>query len=103
MGVLDTLSKEVVSHELPSIGMNWLTLARIEPRQQIIMANEPDTVMIVREVADYLRVNQQTVYRLAVDGKLPAFKVGETLRFKASDADGWIAAQSNQPKADKKP
>ncbi|WP_338132704.1 helix-turn-helix domain-containing protein [Delftia lacustris] len=34
--------------------------------------------MTVKEVADYLRVNQRTVYRLAVDRKLPGFKVGTT-------------------------
>ena len=64
------------------------------------MANPPDTVMTVKEVADYLRVNQRTVYRLAVDGKLPAFKVGATWRFKRSDIDGWIAAQAASPVAD---
>lgn len=50
--------------------------------------------MTVKEVAEYLRVNQRTVYRLAVDRKLPGFKVGATWRFKRSDIDGWIAAQS---------
>lgn len=58
----------------------------------------PDSVMTVKEVADYLRVNRRTVYRLAVEGTLPGFRVGATWRFKRSDIDGWIAAQSNQPK-----
>lgn len=53
-----------------------------------------DSVMTVREVADYLRVNQRTVYRLAVDRKLPGFKVGATWRFKRADIDRWIDAQS---------
>lgn len=51
-------------------------------------------VMTVKEVAQYLRVNQRTIYRLAVDHKLPGFKVGATWRFKRSDIDKWIAAQS---------
>lgn len=50
--------------------------------------------MTVREVADYLRVNQRTVYRLAVDRKMPSFKVGANWRFKRSDIDSWIAEQS---------
>ena len=54
-----------------------------------------DSVMTVQEVADYLRVNQRTVYRLAVGRKLPGFKVGATWRFKRTDIDGWIAAQSS--------
>lgn len=53
-----------------------------------------DSVMTVKEVADYLRVNQRTVYRLAVERRLPGFKVGANWRFKRVDIDGWIAAQS---------
>lgn len=33
------------------------------------MNNTTDNIMTVKEVADYLRVNQRTVYRLAVDGR----------------------------------
>lgn len=58
------------------------------------MSNSPDSVMTVKEVADYLRVNQRTVYRLAVDGRIPGFKVGANWRFKRGDIDAWIAAQS---------
>lgn len=53
-----------------------------------------DSVMTVKEVADYLRVNQRTVYRLAVDKKLPGFKVGTTWRFKCSDIERWIDIQA---------
>ena len=44
-------------------------------------ANQPD-VMNVEEVADLLRVSNQTVYNLARSGKLPAAKVGREWRFK---------------------
>ena len=63
------------------------------------MASAPETVMTVKEVADYLRVNQRTVYRLAVERKMPGFKVGATWRFKRVDIDGWIAAQAAAPAA----
>ena len=53
-----------------------------------------ELVLTVKEVAQYLRVNQRTVYRLAVDRKLPGFKVGATWRFKRTDIESWIAAQS---------
>lgn len=58
------------------------------------MNTTTDSVMTVKEVADYLRVNQRTVYRLAVDRKLPGFKVGTTWRFKRADIDRWIDAQA---------
>ena len=64
------------------------------------MASAPETVMTVKEVADYLRVNQRTVYRLAIGRKMPGFKVGATWRFKRADIDGWIAAQAASPVAD---
>ncbi|MBY0235724.1 MAG: helix-turn-helix domain-containing protein [Burkholderiaceae bacterium] len=54
----------------------------------------PESVLTVKEVADYLRVNQRTVYRLAVDRKLPGFKVGTTWRFKRADIDRWIDIQA---------
>lgn len=54
----------------------------------------PDSVLTVKEVADYLRVNQRTVYRLAVERKLPGFKVGATWRFKRVDIDRWIDVQA---------
>lgn len=59
------------------------------------MKLSPSSILTVSEVAEYLRVNQRTVYRLAVDRKLPAFKVGTTWRFKLADIEGWIAAQSS--------
>jgi excisionase family DNA binding protein len=58
------------------------------------MSTPPESVMTVQEVADYLRVNQRTVYRLAVGRKLPGFKVGATWRFKRIEIDAWIEAQS---------
>lgn len=64
------------------------------------MASALETVMTVKEVADYLRVNQRTVYRLAVERKMPGFKVGSTWRFKRADIDSWIAAQAASPVAD---
>jgi len=51
------------------------------------------TVMTVQEVADYLRVNQRTVYRLAATRRLPSFKVGANWRFKRADIERWIDGQ----------
>ncbi len=51
-------------------------------------------ILTIREVADYLKVTERTIYRLAGGKKIPAFKVGGTWRFRKADIDGWIAAQS---------
>lgn len=49
--------------------------------------------MTVRDVANYLNVDDKTVYRLAQRGDLPGFKVAGTWRFKREDIDQWIEDQ----------
>ena len=57
-----------------------------------------DEILTIKEVADFLKVNERTVYRLAAAKKIPAFKVGNAWRFKKSEIDKWIAEQSSQGK-----
>lgn len=49
-------------------------------------------VMTVSEVAEYLRVNPQTVYRRAKAGQLPAVRIGRAIRFRKSELDDWMKA-----------
>lgn len=56
------------------------------------MADPDIEIMTLDEVAQYLKAGKRTVYRLAAEGKLPAFKLGGTWRFRRSDLDTWIAA-----------
>ncbi|HXV83571.1 MAG TPA: helix-turn-helix domain-containing protein [Candidatus Binatia bacterium] len=51
--------------------------------------------LTTREVAEYLRVNPYTVYRLVAQRKLPAFKVGSQWRFKRTVLDHWLKRQMN--------
>lgn len=51
-------------------------------------------ILTIKEVADYLKVTERTIYRLAGAQKIPAFKVGGTWRFSRADIDGWIKQQS---------
>jgi len=57
-----------------------------------------ETVMTVREVARYLRMKPVTIYKHAQEGKLPAFKVGATWRFKKKTIDTWITEQEKNGK-----
>ena len=50
------------------------------------------------QVARYLHVNKFTIYRLANQKKLPAFKVGNQWRFKRAIIDAWLMAKSNARK-----
>jgi excisionase family DNA binding protein len=45
--------------------------------------------MTLDEVADYLRVHPSTVYRMAKNQTLPAFKIGSDWRFNRESIDTW--------------
>ena len=56
----------------------------------------PENIMTIREVAVYLRLTQKTAYRLALEGKIPGFKVGGSWRFSFSEIENWIDQQSKK-------
>jgi excisionase family DNA binding protein len=47
-------------------------------------------IFTLREVADYLKVTERTLYRLVAERQIPAFKVGGGWRFRRTDLDAWI-------------
>lgn len=51
-------------------------------------------IMTIKEVADYLKLNEKTAYRLVLDGKIPGFKVGGSWRFRKSQIEEWIREQA---------
>ena len=51
-------------------------------------------ILVIKQVAEYLKVTERTIYRLAAAKKIPAFKVGGTWRFSRTDIDSWIRQQS---------
>ena len=54
-------------------------------------------VMTVREVAEYLKVKERTIYRLVAQGDIPAFKVGGSWRFRKGEIDKWTEAHAIGP------
>ena len=55
-------------------------------------------VMTVTEVAEYLRVNPQTVYRKAKAGELPAVRIGRAIRFRKAELEEWMKTVSVGPR-----
>jgi excisionase family DNA binding protein len=49
-----------------------------------------DEILTIREVADLLKINEKTAYKLAAAGKLPGFKVGGSWRFDRQEIANWI-------------
>ena len=48
-----------------------------------------ERALTVRQVAEYLQVNERTIYKLAQAGKIPCFKVAGTWRFWKREIDRW--------------
>ena len=61
------------------------------------MADTEAEILTLEEVASYLKAGKRTVYRLAQDGKIPAFKLGGSWRFRRGELDRWIAASIENP------
>jgi excisionase family DNA binding protein len=51
---------------------------------------DQNTLLNVKQVAQYLQLKESTIYSWAQDGKIPAIKIGRTWRFRRSDLDAWL-------------
>ena len=50
-------------------------------------------IMTVEEVAAYLRLQPQTIYKWAQEKRIPAAKLGKEWRFRKSILDRWLDQQ----------
>lgn len=51
--------------------------------------------MTMEEIAEYLKVSKETIYKMAQKGQLPGTKVGNQWRFNREAIDAWLLAKSN--------
>ena len=72
-----------------------LTFPTIHLAKTMPSSPADNAIMTIGEVADYLKVTERTIYRLAGAKQIPAFKVGGSWRFSKADIDGWIKDQSS--------
>jgi|WetSurMetagenome_2_1015567.scaffolds.fasta_scaffold421535_2 excisionase family DNA binding protein len=49
------------------------------------------TILTVREVAEYLRMSEAKVYKLANERHLPAIRIGKSWRFRKDLLDEWLS------------
>lgn len=61
-----------------------------------LLADQPE-VMTPQEVADLLRVSQQTIARWRREGRLPAFTMGRTVRIRREDLRQMLQEAYKQP------
>ena len=63
-------------------------------------SNDEGEILTLKQVADFLKVTERTIYRLAAAKKIPAFRVGGTWRFSKAEINQWIQRQSERGKND---
>ena len=67
------------------------------------MKNKPretERLMTLEEISDYLQISIHTLYKMAQQDRIPAFKVTNKWRFRKSEIDSWI--EKNRKKDNKK-
>jgi excisionase family DNA binding protein len=72
----------------------------MSPRKAAPPAEVDETkIMTLRQVAEYLACSRTLIYRMAVNGKIPAFRLGADWRFRRSDIEQWISNRRVGPGA----
>jgi excisionase family DNA binding protein len=64
------------------------------------MAAKRDDILTMDELAEYLKISKSTLYKLAVDGKLPGTKIGKRWRFHKDAIDRWVQCGNVQGDSD---
>lgn len=49
-----------------------------------------DRWLSVQEIAQYLGISKETIYRWVEVKKIPAYKIGKQWKFKAAEVDEWV-------------
>ncbi len=57
----------------------------------------PNEILTIDEVAEYLRLTPQTIYKWAQEKRIPAVKLGKEWRFRRSVIDKWFDDQLQWP------
>jgi len=58
------------------------------------MSSNPPEIMTIGETAQYLRISQSSLYKLAQEGRIPCQKVGRHWRFHRGMLQRWMAGQT---------
>lgn len=57
-----------------------------------------DEILMIGELAGYLKLKEKTAYALLARGELPKFKVGGSWRFRRCDVEAWIDKKNSETK-----
>ena len=52
-------------------------------------------IVTAKDLSNYLRLSESTIYKLASDRKLPGFKIGDSWRFDMDEINEFIEKRKN--------
>lgn len=55
-------------------------------------------LLTVREAAEFLRISRNGLYILAREGKVPSYRIGNSVRFDLDELRAWLEEQRRGPK-----
>ena len=53
--------------------------------------------LCVKELSDYLKVKEKTLYSLVSRGVIPHYRIGKLVRFRQDEIDDWMEAKRVKP------
>jgi excisionase family DNA binding protein len=78
------------------MGMRWIPQAN---GRSTAVTTEPWATL--QEVADHLKVSEDTVHRWIATRAMPSHRIGRVWRFKRSDVDEWVRSGSASDSKDR--
>lgn len=60
-----------------------------------------DEILTIREIAELLKINEKTAYKLVAEAKIPGFKVGGSWRFERQEIAAWMKPQVEEQRRGK--
>jgi len=62
---------------------------------------QQEHLMSIKEVAEYLKLNMHTVYKLVQHGEIPGLKLGGSWRFRKDEIYRWLAEKMTRDKKER--
>ena len=75
--------------------VNTIYECQLLTKSAISEGSMQENLLTTEQVAQYLKVDKFTIYRLVTQKKIPAFKVGSQWRYKKRLVDDWLRKNSN--------
>lgn len=54
------------------------------------MQNNQTTIMTVKDLAQYLKLHETSIYRMCKEKQIPAHRIGSNWRFRKDEIDHWF-------------